>query len=44
MKVETEMITSIISQRVQCNDMYVETFKTDVIGFIGNVIMYLTSH
>jgi len=26
------------------NAMYVETFKSDVMIFIDNVIMYLTSH
>ena len=36
MKVETDIIASLA--------MYVETFKTNVIVFIGNIIMCLTSH
>jgi len=34
----------VIGQGVILVIMYVETFKTDVIVFIGSIIMYLTSH
>jgi hypothetical protein len=48
MKVETDIITnitvSLIGRAVLLVIMYVEIFKTDVIIFIGNVIMCLTSH
>ena len=43
MKIETDTITSTASSLIGCTvilvTMYVETFKTDVIIFIGNVIM-----
>jgi len=45
--VETDIITSITvspSSETSGNIMYVETFKTEVIVFISNVIMCLTSH
>jgi len=41
-KVETDIIT--IGLVVILVIMYVETFKTDVIVFIGNIITFLTSH
>ena len=48
LKVETDIITSmktsLIGQAVILVIMCVKTFKTDVIVFIGNVIMCLTSH
>jgi len=48
MKTETEMITSIavspVGQAVILEIMYVETFKTDIIIFISNIIISLTSH
>jgi hypothetical protein len=48
MKVETDIITnitvSLIGRAVLLVIMYVEIFKTDVIIFIGNVIVCLTSH
>jgi hypothetical protein len=48
MKVETDIITnitvSLIGRAVLLVIMYVEIFKTDVIIFIGNVILCLTSH
>ena len=48
MKVETDIITnitvSLIGRAVLLVIMYAEIFKTDVIIFIGNVIMCLTSH
>jgi hypothetical protein len=40
MKVETNIITSNTASPV----IYVETFKTNVIVFIGNVIVSMTSH
>ena len=47
LKVETDIITgitvNIIERVVILVIMYVETFKTDVISFIGNVIMGLMS-
>ena len=49
-KVETDIITNIASRLIGQFEilviMYVETFKTDVISFIGNVniIMCLMSH
>ena len=43
MKIETDIITSTASSLIGCAVilviMYVETFKTDDIVFIGNVIM-----
>ena len=45
MKVEKDIITSItVSPTEQAVIMYVETFKTDVIEFIGNDTIYLMSH
>ena len=44
--VETDIITSIAASPTAAIllIMYVETFKTDVIVFIGDVTMCLTSH
>ena len=45
--VETDIITSITASpnsETSGNIMYVENFKTEVIVFISNVIMCLTSH
>ena len=46
-KIETDIIASIIAsliaQTVILVIMYVKTFKTDVIVFIGNIIICLTS-
>ena len=45
--VETDIITSItasLNSETSGNIMYVENFKTEVIVFISNVIMCLTSH
>ena len=45
--VETDIITSITaspSSETSGYIMYVETFKTDVAVFIGNVIMCFMSH
>jgi len=48
MKVKTDIFVSIaaslIWQAVMLFIIYVKTFKTDVIVYIGNVIMCLTSH
>ena len=45
MKVETKMIASIADSPTERTVMvYVEIFKTDVIVFNCNLIMYLTSH
>jgi hypothetical protein len=48
MMVETDIIDSIaaspIVRGMTLVIMSVDTFKTDVIVYIGNVIMYLTSH
>ena len=48
LKVETYIVTSIsaslIGRAVILVIMYVETFKTDVIIVIGDIIMCLTSH
>jgi hypothetical protein len=45
MKVETKMIASIADSPTERAVMvYVEIFKTDVIVFNCNLIMYLTSH
>jgi hypothetical protein len=43
MMVETDIVTSIAASPIGRDMiMYVETFKTDVIAFIVNVIMRLT--
>jgi hypothetical protein len=43
MMVETDIVTSIAASPIGRDViMYVETFKTDVIAFIVNVIMRLT--
>jgi hypothetical protein len=48
LKAETDIITtkaaSLIGQAEILVIMYVEIFKTDVIVFICNIIMCLTSH
>jgi len=48
MKVETDIIASIavcpVALGYMLVIMYVNTFKTDTIIFIGNLKMYLTSH
>ena len=45
MKVETDFIVSISESPVgRAVIMNVKTFKTDVIVFIGNAIICLTSH
>lgn len=48
MKVETDIVSSIVTsptgRAVIVRIMYGETLKTDVIVFIGNVIMTLTSN
>lgn len=48
MKVETDIVSSIVTsptgRTVIVRIMYGETLKTDVIVFIGNVIMSLTSN
>jgi len=48
LKVETDIIASItaslIGGAVIQVIMYIETFKTDVIASIGNIIMCLRSH
>jgi hypothetical protein len=44
MKVETDSIVGIVASPIgQAVIMYVDTFKTDVIVFIGNIIVCLTS-
>ena len=43
LKVETNIITSITASLITAK-MYVEIFKTDIIVFIGNVIMCLMSY
>ena len=44
MKIMTEIIASLTGSAAILVLMSVETFKTDVIVFIGNIIMFLTSH
>jgi hypothetical protein len=48
LKVEIDIITNIMSNLIERVVIlvikYVEIFKTDIIVFIGNVMMYLTSH
>ena len=48
MKVETDIITSITASLIELDVilvvMYVKTFKTDMIVFIGYCIICLTSH
>lgn len=44
MKVETDHITIIATRPLDELGYYVETFKADVIIFINNVTMCLTSH
>ena len=47
-KVQTDIIASIIESPIGrvviLVIMYIETFKTDIIAFISNFLMYLTSH
>ena len=44
--IETDIISSIAArpQAVRLVIRYIKTFKTDVIAFIGNFIICLTSH
>jgi hypothetical protein len=47
LKVETDILNNIASSpigQVVILGMFVKTFKTDVIVFIGNVIIYLTDN
>jgi hypothetical protein len=44
MKVETDIFVSIAESLIVIVIMYVETFKIEVVVFIGSVIMSLTSY
>jgi hypothetical protein len=47
LKVETDILNNIAASpigQIVILGMFVKTFKTDVIVFIGNVIIYLMSH
>ena len=48
LKVETDIIVSMAASLIGCAVIpvlsYVKTFKLDVIVFIGNMIICLTSH
>ena len=47
LKVETDILNNIAASpigQIVILGMFVKTFKTDVIVFIGNVIIYLTDN